>query len=390
MYGLKKPIPALGLALICACVLHAQQQPVARCTPGSPRWEGKAEKLKIVLDNSTPPGDCRLSVSRGNKELFATQAKLLDVLAMGLDLNLDAKPDLAFQTGPAGDCCWTIHLLSLEKSPKLIGEISNRLPFVFRPGSTSEVRGFWTPDGTFADGFDGLAAGELTDLPGLLIRWDRAKPLYVGPSYRTQDQAADKLESQIKPDQVAAFRQSDGKLEGLGPELQPLRKTKALVLAVVLGHLTPGFEGSAWAKLEEFWPASDLPRIRKLLAQAMQTGLRSSLAPPPALVNAQCPWAPDVLIYRVGKGVVPPRPTHSPDPEYSEEARAKKYQGTVVLVALISADGCISKLQVQRSLGLGLDEKAIEAVRTWKFEPARKNGVPVAVLVNIEVNFKLY
>lgn len=384
MCGLRKSIPALGLALICASSLHAQQQPVARCTAGSPRWEQKFEKFTVLLDNSSPPGECRLSVWRGKKEVFATQAKLLDVLAMGLDLNLDAKPDLAFQTGPAGDCCWTLHLLSLEKSPKLIGEISNRQPFVFHP------RGFWTPDSVFADGFDGLTAGELTDLPGLLIQWDRAKPFYVGPSYRTQDQAADKLESQIKPDQVAAFRQSDGKLEGLGPELQPLRKTKALVLAVVLGHLPPGFEGLAWVKLEEFWPASDLPRIRKLLAQAMQTGLRSSLAPPPTLVNAQCPWAPDVLIYRVGKGVTPPRANYSPDPEYSEKARAKKYQGTIVLVVLISADGCISKLQVRRFLGLGLDEKAIEAVRTWKFEPARKDGVPVAVLVNIEVNFKLY
>jgi TonB family protein len=45
---------------------------------------------------------------------------------------------------------------------------------------------------------------------------------------------------------------------------------------------------------------------------------------------------------------------------------------------------------VQRTLGLGLDEKAIEAVRQWKFDPARKNGQPVAVQINVEVNFRLY
>ncbi|MGH9670852.1 MAG: energy transducer TonB [Terriglobales bacterium] len=95
-------------------------------------------------------------------------------------------------------------------------------------------------------------------------------------------------------------------------------------------------------------------------------------------------------IYRVGGGVSAPRAIYSPDPEYSEEARKAKYQGTVVLFVVVGADGRPHDIRVQRSLGLGLDEKAIEAVRTWKFEPAKKDGHPVAVQVNIEVNFRLY
>lgn len=94
--------------------------------------------------------------------------------------------------------------------------------------------------------------------------------------------------------------------------------------------------------------------------------------------------------YRVGGGVSAPKAIFTPDPEYSEEARKAKYQGTVVLYVVIGPDGRPHDIQVQRSLGMGLDEKAMEAVRRWKFEPARKDGQAVAVLVNIEVNFRLY
>jgi TonB family protein len=94
--------------------------------------------------------------------------------------------------------------------------------------------------------------------------------------------------------------------------------------------------------------------------------------------------------YRVGGGVSAPRILFAPDPEYSEEARKAKYQGTVVLWVVVGPDGRPRDVRVQRSLGLGLDEKAVEAVRTWKFDPARKDGQPVAVQINVEVNFRLY
>jgi protein TonB len=93
-------------------------------------------------------------------------------------------------------------------------------------------------------------------------------------------------------------------------------------------------------------------------------------------------------IYRVGGGVSAPRAIYDPDPEYSEEARQAKYQGTVVLWVIVGADGRPHDMRVERSLGMGLDEKAIAAVKTWKFEPARKDGHPVAVQINVEVNFR--
>ncbi len=94
--------------------------------------------------------------------------------------------------------------------------------------------------------------------------------------------------------------------------------------------------------------------------------------------------------YRVGGGVSAPRPIYDPDPEYSEEARKAKFQGAVLLWVIVGADGKPRDIRVQRSLGMGLDEKAIEAVRLWKFEPSMLDGHPVAVQVNIEVSFRLY
>ncbi|HVZ18327.1 MAG TPA: energy transducer TonB [Terriglobales bacterium] len=95
-------------------------------------------------------------------------------------------------------------------------------------------------------------------------------------------------------------------------------------------------------------------------------------------------------VFRVGGGVSAPRALNTPDPEYSEEARKAKYQGTVVLWLIVDQNGRPRDVKVARSLGMGLDQKAIEAVRRWTFEPAQKDGKPVAVQINVEVNFRLY
>jgi len=94
-------------------------------------------------------------------------------------------------------------------------------------------------------------------------------------------------------------------------------------------------------------------------------------------------------VFRVGGGVSAPQVLYKVDPEYSEEARKAKYSGTVVLQLVVDASGKAQQIKVVRSLGLGLDEKAIEAVTKWKFRPGVKNGQPVAVMATIEVNFRL-
>ena len=95
-------------------------------------------------------------------------------------------------------------------------------------------------------------------------------------------------------------------------------------------------------------------------------------------------------VFRVGGGVSPPRVIYGPDPEYAEGARRERFQGTCVLWLVVSPEGLPRDIRVARVLGHGLDEKAIEAVKRWRFEPARKDGKPVAVMINVEVAFRLY
>jgi periplasmic protein TonB len=95
-------------------------------------------------------------------------------------------------------------------------------------------------------------------------------------------------------------------------------------------------------------------------------------------------------IYRAGRGVTPPRPIFSPDPEFSEEARKAKFQGVCTLMIVVDTDGHPTNLRVVNSLGMGLDEKALETVKTWRFEPGMKDGHPVKVEMAVEVDFHLY
>jgi TonB family protein len=94
-------------------------------------------------------------------------------------------------------------------------------------------------------------------------------------------------------------------------------------------------------------------------------------------------------VFKVGGGVSAPTLVFKVDPDYTEEARAAKLEGTVVLYVEIDVTGTATNLRVQRGLGVGLNEKAIEAVKQWRFKPGQKDGKPVTVAATIEVNFRL-
>jgi periplasmic protein TonB len=93
--------------------------------------------------------------------------------------------------------------------------------------------------------------------------------------------------------------------------------------------------------------------------------------------------------YIVGRGIAAPSVLRRVDPEYSEEARKAKYSGAVMLSIVVNTDGRADNIRVVKSLGMGLDEKAIEAVERWRFRPGTKDGTPVPVRAQIEVNFRL-
>ncbi len=96
-------------------------------------------------------------------------------------------------------------------------------------------------------------------------------------------------------------------------------------------------------------------------------------------------------IHMAGKhGVTVPVPIYSPEPDFSDEARKAKQQGVVGLLLVVGADGHAHDIRVRQSLGMGLDQKAEEAVSRWRFKPATLNGQPVATQIVVEVEFHLY
>jgi TonB family protein len=98
---------------------------------------------------------------------------------------------------------------------------------------------------------------------------------------------------------------------------------------------------------------------------------------------------PSAEVLRLGPGIRPPAVLFHVDPEYSDEAFYAKRQGVVVVSLVVQKDGTPNDLSVAHSLGFGLDEKAIAAVKQWRFRPGEKERLPVSVLVTVEVNFLL-
>jgi protein TonB len=93
--------------------------------------------------------------------------------------------------------------------------------------------------------------------------------------------------------------------------------------------------------------------------------------------------------YRAGSGITPPRLVREVKPDYTEQARRRGLEGDVVLEIVVRSNGSVGDVKVLQGLGGGLDERAIEAVRQWRFSPARRQGTPVDVIVEVAVEFKL-
>src|SRR5271169_1066056 len=111
-----------------------------------------------------------------------------------------------------------------------------------------------------------------------------------------------------------------------------------------------------------------------------------------ALFTQDAPQNTSEVVYEnQGPGMTHPKPVYpQAEPEYAERARRKKIQGTVLLSMIVTPEGTVRDPQVTHGLDKDLDKKAVECVSKWKFEPATKDGRPVAYRIVVEVNFRLY
>ena len=93
--------------------------------------------------------------------------------------------------------------------------------------------------------------------------------------------------------------------------------------------------------------------------------------------------------YRPGSGITPPTLLREVKPDYTEEARRRSLEGDVVLEIVVRRDGAVGDVKILQGLGGGLDARAVDAVRQWRFSPAQRQGVAVDVIVEVAVEFKL-
>jgi TonB family protein len=153
-----------------------------------------------------------------------------------------------------------------------------------------------------------------------------------------------------------------------------------------------GRDGEADAMLAQAKPirqarVSAISQATRAVADATNMNAAFAAAGRPAAATQTAAAAPPAT--KVGNGVRPPVLLSKIEPEYSPEGLTAKYQGTVILSVVIGTDGQATDLQLVKSLGFGLDEKAAEAVSQWHFSPGQKDGTPVPVQATIEVNFRL-
>ncbi len=165
-----------------------------------------------------------------------------------------------------------------------------------------------------------------------------------------------------------------------------LKAAITILLAVVAAGLA-----TLTASAEKLGLSEILAQTPRILVPSVEIPPKS--APTAASVPVRAAESsPDVDLppHKVDEpGVTPPRLLYRVEPGYTEEARSAKLQGRVVLSLVIDPEGRAEEIQVVESLDPGLDQRAVEAVRNWAFEPGHKDGVPVPVRATIEVNFRL-
>lgn len=163
-------------------------------------------------------------------------------------------------------------------------------------------------------------------------------------------------------------------VETFGTETDNGAMKKALCIAL-LGFVVP------WLCAQETSPAPSSPQAP---SQTNSSGSDAGGVSPPGGSAGPVNSVPA----RVGGAVGAPKAIYTPDPNYPEAARIAGYQGTVVIWLIIDTDGTPKQIKVVRKLGMGLDEEAVAAVKKWRFKPATKDGKPIPVMINVEVNFR--
>lgn len=198
----------------------------------------------------------------------------------------------------------------------------------------------WTTDAEAVDGFEGLPRTAFDTPPTVVLRFEKKKLIDVSSEFRPWfDHQIENLQAQLTAQQIAAFRQSDGRLSGEHlPQTQPpvgLLATKIKVLEIVWAYLYSGRDQKAWDTLADMWPASDLDRIRAAITAAQSRGLRTQVD---GVSHSALPFRQthSSEIYEgVGEGKLQPNdPSRNSSTRYSPNAHAEHADTAPVQILL--------------------------------------------------------
>jgi len=161
-------------------------------------------------------------------------------------------------------------------------------------------------------------------------------------------------------------------------------KGKVVLVSVVSGDSQLSLEAAKAVRKWEYLPSEE-PDRRTRVTLVFKIDYDGS-----PVIGAEFASPRNPSLCKEDQRVTAPRPVYFPDPSYSNEARRAKRQGVCVLSLIVGPDGLPRDIVIKRALGYGLDDKATEAVKQWKFDPALKNGEPVAVKIDVEILFRFY
>jgi len=160
---------------------------------------------------------------------------------------------------------------------------------------------------------------------------------------------------------------------------EPLASTNDAV--AVLGRTFALTDEDRVSSVPAYWQAP--------LAELLGVQKPKNKGPRDADVAADAGETGNQKVFKLGD-VVGPKSLYTPEPEFPEPARSRRFQGVVGLNVTVDSTGRVRDVRIAHALGMGLDDSAISTVRRWRFAPAQRDGRPVAVAVYIEVDFHLF
>ncbi|HTV82582.1 MAG TPA: energy transducer TonB [Acidobacteriaceae bacterium] len=402
------------VALTVAGVPGFAQQQQAVCVLGEGHFEAHLRDGAGVTVGPVATGQgfsgraCSAAITwKGGTVLQVATAGQIDIDVMGADLGFGV-PVVAFEIRKAStDWRATYAIYSLDKAPRLLAQLTGGDVYRAVDADFNGRIAIWTSDAAAVNGFDGLRYADFDFPPTVVLRYENRKLEDVSAEYpRQYDKQIAQVGAQLTPQALAAFRNSDGKLEDgyrPWPELIALRKTKAKVLEIVWSYLYSGREARAWEELAQMWPAADLGRVKAALIATRARGFDALAADVRGPLERLHHWR--VAVYdttATSRQILPLNSmdgsqTRLPDPLDTTEVfnrlvdtdpqpiammRTELVRQPEVVVLVVDAAG---KVWSAKMAGSENDPELLEAAKGWKFIPAFKGTHAVACRTKMDI-----